>query len=1148
MIKLPVFILSGPVEKIGIKRRNNAEIIAKECNGIIIDGIYDDETKFREIDKGTVKIHPNFHPSTGQLGCILGHIRILKKIVEEKIDKSIILEDDAKFSSDDLDKYSKELLSAPEYDLYYLWYPYWEENNLVKDSDGKLLTHQPFRPLFSIVAYSITYDGAKKVLKQLQNMCYHAIDIMYIAMVLNNNMKAYMTSIPIKSLGCQYQAAIDDGSTKNEFKTSTPPLPTTLSLKTFNFNNSIRNNDSCMNEILSSIMRHKNLRSLNIDISIGKSRPKPNTFNILFNINSTKYDLGEWDYVISSEHVTNDNYLEIPQWFYYTQELTMIQNRKLTRDINQEYCGFIIKSAIENVYDKISSYKNISTIQLNRNNNYKSMNYMSKWISNPETYSLPEWRAYKMFKLCNKYKFFLCTGQYTEVIENILHAYCGGCIPIIYSDSLPYIKRWFNQQSFISIMNDSKEEISRVLEKIKYIDNNNEEYIKVRNMNVFTNEALEYMKTFNIDTISSSISQCYEKSSNMKKAPIDFVFIQGYDSKGEDLYHKNKDTCDILSIAVFDYQCVAVNTLGFFKHKVTLPLVKSEYFRDHDGIYIKKDYYESLTKKGHIYYSQQGEDVYIHNNYINKFCDDGIFVEIGGMDGIKYSNTKFFEDSLGFKGVLIEPTNMFINMQKNRQKCDCYNIAVNYNKGKIKFVGDNATAGITEYMADEFKNFYHKNSYEYYVDCEPFSDILAKSKITYIDLLSIDVEGAEQVVLETMNWDIPIYVIVIELDGHNKIKDSKCRDILRKNGFIFDIRMCINEFWINKNYSRIHKLYDNTVPKFEFKTIYELGEFRFLSQHVIDKVEKCLQNVKTKKTIKVKMIGHWWANSKDVCDDFNWMSPNRDYTWKNDENIIKLVWDDDPDYYIIVNKPPNNCYYDPKKTIVFPMEPIALGNPNGAHTWGKWYKPNKNKFLHVHGRPEIINVQWNLKIPYNMYANDIQSTSKNINRVASIVSHKNWFVGHKLRTDFIKFVQSKTHTLFIDVYGKQNYHNFTHYSGQLKNDDRASVLIPYKYYFMCENNSEINYATEKIWEPILCECLCFYWGCPNLDDYIDNKAYIQLDLNDFESSLDTIQRAIKEDWWSQRLHIIRQEKKKILNDLGFFPALNKIIRKVENKQ
>jgi len=45
------------------------------------------------------------------------------------------------------------------------------------------------------------------------------------------------------------------------------------------------------------------------------------------------------------------------------------------------------------------------------------------------------------------------------------------------------------------------------------------------------------------------------------------------------------------------------------------------------------------------FYSQQGEDIYIYNNFINKICPDGLFVELGAMDGIVYSNTKFFEDN-----------------------------------------------------------------------------------------------------------------------------------------------------------------------------------------------------------------------------------------------------------------------------------------------------------------------------------------------------------------------------------------------------------------------------------------------------------------------------------------------------------------------
>ncbi len=72
------------------------------------------------------------------------------------------------------------------------------------------------------------------------------------------------------------------------------------------------------------------------------------------------------------------------------------------------------------------------------------------------------------------------------------------------------------------------------------------------------------------------------------------------------------------------------------------------------------------------------------------------------MDGITYSNTKFFEDKLQFKGVLIEPTNTYNNLIINRPKCKCYNIAVNYSTGPVKFIGNWATVGLIDTMTNNF--------------------------------------------------------------------------------------------------------------------------------------------------------------------------------------------------------------------------------------------------------------------------------------------------------------------------------------------------------------------------------------------------------------------------------------------------------------
>ena len=107
-----------------------------------------------------------------------------------------------------------------------------------------------------------------------------------------------------------------------------------------------------------------------------------------------------------------------------------------------------------------------------------------------------------------------------------------------------------------------------------------------------------------------------------------------------------------------------------------------------------------------------------------------------------------------------------------------------------------------------------------------------------------------------------------------------------------------------------------------------------------------------------------------------------------------------------------------------------------------------------------------------------------------------------------------------------------------KKDDS---LLPYKYSFNCENHSIKNYCTEKLIDGILSETLTFYSGCYNVKDYIDEKAFVYLELSNFEKDYQTIKTAIEEDWWSQRLPFIKEAKKKILNDLQFFPRLHKII-------
>lgn len=203
-----------------------------------------------------------------------------------------------------------------------------------------------------------------------------------------------------------------------------------------------------------------------------------------------------------------------------------------------------------------------------------------------------------------------------------------------------------------------------------------------------------------------------------------------------------------------------------------------------------------------MFYSQCGEDKIVYEKYF-KGKKNGIFLELGAMDGIIYSNTKFFEDTLGWSGVLIEPhSEMFKTLQHNRSRSKCYQSAVSSDIGVVNMNINphHPAVSSVDYTTDEhFKNVWHKNSYKISVQANKLSNILKHANVSCIDFFSLDVEGHEYDVLLSMDWTIPVHVILVEtLD----ISDNdKVRQLLREKGFIFDGNCAHNELWINPNYN-----------------------------------------------------------------------------------------------------------------------------------------------------------------------------------------------------------------------------------------------------------------------------------------------------------------------------------------------------------
>jgi FkbM family methyltransferase len=224
------------------------------------------------------------------------------------------------------------------------------------------------------------------------------------------------------------------------------------------------------------------------------------------------------------------------------------------------------------------------------------------------------------------------------------------------------------------------------------------------------------------------------------------------------------------------------------------------------------------------FYSQQQEDKILYEKYLN--FRNGIFIELGAMDGIIYSNSLFFEKELEWTGILIEPTEQFEQLMINRPNCHNFNYAISSTEGEVAFLGSGPLGGMTETMSDwHRKGWKLDNNPPYIVKSIPISKIVEQSNIDRVDLFSIDVEGGESEVLKTFDWKIPVYLVLIEGDYTATEEEKKswisnpnsngltvdesyverinqCTEILKSNGFEFIEKIGCNDVWINKNNKR----------------------------------------------------------------------------------------------------------------------------------------------------------------------------------------------------------------------------------------------------------------------------------------------------------------------------------------------------------
>lgn len=159
------------------------------------------------------------------------------------------------------------------------------------------------------------------------------------------------------------------------------------------------------------------------------------------------------------------------------------------------------------------------------------------------------------------------------------------------------------------------------------------------------------------------------------------------------------------------------------------------------------------------------------------------------------------------------------------------------------------------------------------------------------------------------------------------------------------------------------------------------------------------------------------------------------------------------------------------------------------------------------------------------------------NKLISIVSsNKVTTQGHKRRLDFAYAVKAHFGEQ-VDLFGR----------GIADFEKKWDVLAPYKYHIAIENDFCSDWVTEKFFDPILTFTYPFYYGCPNMLQYMPEGSYTPIDIYDTKSSIKKIEDELSSNnalnHFLQKSQIFREAA---LNKHQFFPMLVSFFQEMDS--
>jgi FkbM family methyltransferase len=190
------------------------------------------------------------------------------------------------------------------------------------------------------------------------------------------------------------------------------------------------------------------------------------------------------------------------------------------------------------------------------------------------------------------------------------------------------------------------------------------------------------------------------------------------------------------------------------------------------------------------FHSQVGQDRFLLENFF-RGRRGGVFLDIGAYDGETFSNTLFFERSMGWTGLCVEPLPSAFAKLAATRKAICENICLGDFEGEADFIEADDLGGPNEQMFSGLAaNFdprhiirveaMTKRRVTRRVKVTKLSTLLAKHSLFDIDFCSLDVEGAELAILSDFDPErFRVALFAIE----NNWDDARIPQLMAQKGY-----------------------------------------------------------------------------------------------------------------------------------------------------------------------------------------------------------------------------------------------------------------------------------------------------------------------------------------------------------------------------